>query len=71
MNASSDEIEKQLKKLKLEKAEIEMELSQLVKSKEPDDKTEMKIWELSIKLDDIGNEIKILKKSKSLEDDER
>ena len=59
MDVSSDEIEKHLKKLKLEKAEIEKELSQLVKSKETDDKTEMKIWELSIKLDDIGDEIKI------------
>lgn len=69
MNEPSHEIEKQLQELKCKKSQLQKVLSELVKSKEDDDKTVMKIYEISIKLDDIGDDIRRLEKEKSLDDE--
>lgn len=67
-----DELENKIQLLKDKKMKLEMELSNIIKSPNNDDKTLIKIYDMYIELDDIEDEIKALKKQeKSLNDDER
>lgn len=73
MNESSDEYEKKLQELKSKKSQLEIELSKIIKSKANDDKTVMQIYDMSVELDDIEDEIARLEKAriKTADDDGR
>ena len=71
MEKSSDENEKQLQELKAKKTQLEIEYNKIVVKFEIDDEAAVKrIIDIVNELDNIENEIMLLKNSKSFDGDD-